>query len=180
MTVHVDVAFGSQTQLPAGRDNTLFIKCLVIKRIDGVQGIPQAHKLLLDNAIGVLVTDTMLPQVGIGTGIEKCREQALAENLFDGLLNFGGQIVAAQTVQAVQIAVYFACVGHRAVDVVEVIDDELGPVNELVELLSLVTHCLAIGIIEREHHLDVGSDRGVRQFHNQVVDGRHPRQQVRL
>ena len=179
MTVHVDVAFCGQAQLSAGRDNALGIEGLVISQIDGMQGIPQAHKFLLDSAIGVLVLATVLPQVGIGTGVEKRGEQARSEHLLDSILHLGRQVVAAQAVQAIQVAVDFSRIGHRAVDVVEVADDELCPIDELVELLGLVAHRLAVGIIEGKHHFDVGGDCGVGQFHDQVVDGRHSRQQMR-
>ena len=58
--------------------------------------------------------------------------------------------------QVIQVLIHLVGIGQRLVDVVKVADDELRPVNELIKLLSGITHSLAIGIIEGKHHLDVG------------------------
>ena len=180
ISVHVDVLFGRQPQLSARRNHPLLPQCTMILRIDGMQGIPQAHKFLFDSAFWLFSLATSLPQVGIGTGVEKCGEQARSEYPLDRLLHLGRQIVAAQAVQAIEVAVDFPCIGHRAVDVVKVADNELGPIDELIKRLRPVAHRLAIGIIEGEHHLNVGGNGGTGQLGDQVIDGRHPRQQMRL
>ena len=147
-----------------------------------MESIPQTEKFLLDNTIAArtaIGTSPMPPQVGIGTGIKECGEQTLAEDFLHRLLHLRRQIVAAQAVQVVQVGVYLSGIGHRAVNIVEVADDDLRPIDEFVKRLSPVTHHAAIGVIEGKYHLNVGSGSGVRQLGEQVVDGGHPRQQMR-
>ena len=120
----------------------------------------------------------MLPQVGLGTGVEKGREQVHAEDASHLGLDLGREVVAAQVVEVIQIAVDLSCIGQRAVDIVKVTYDELSPVDEFVELLGNVAHGAAIGIIEGKYHLDVAGDGGIGQLGHELVDGCHTRHQV--
>ena len=180
MTVHVNVLLGCQAQLPAWRDHVFLFKRFMISLIDGMQGIPQAHEFLFNGAIKLFSTASALPQVGICTSVKKCSKQALAKDSFDRLLHLGGQIVATQAIQAIQIAVNLSSISHRTINIVEIADNELSPVNKLVERLSPVSHRLAVGIIQGKHHLNVGGNGRAGQLGDKVVDGGHPRHQVRL
>ena len=81
--------------------------------------------------------------------------------------------------QVTQVLVDIGSIGKRFVDIVEVTDDELCPIDELVKLLRRIAHRLAIGIIEGEHHLDVGCRHRACQLGEQFVNRRHMGQQMR-
>ena len=155
------LSLGSYTQLSARGDDTPLVQFLVIIAIDGGKGIPQAHELTLHLVIalfriGVRAFAVMLPQFGLGIGIKECGEQPVAEDLHHLLLDRLRQVIACQTMQVAQVLIDIVRVGQRLVDVVEVSDDELGPIDELVKLLGCVTHGATIGVIQGKHHLDIG------------------------
>ena len=81
--------------------------------------------------------------------------------------------------KVLKVLVYLRRIGHRTVDVVKVTDNEVCPVDELVKLLRLVTHRLAIGVIEGEYHLDVAGRHGASEFGNEFIDRGHTGHQVR-
>ena len=147
----------------------------MIAVVNGLQRIPQIHKLALDTVVKLgislrrlLVIET--PQRRVGIGVKKSGTQTLAEDFPQFFLHLGRQIVAAQVVQVFEIAVDFVGIGERAVNIVEVADNELRPIDEFVKLLGFVAHCLTIGIIEGEGHLDVRCHNGTGQVGNQLAD----------
>ena len=72
--------------------------------------------------------------------------------------------------QVLKITVNLTGIGERAVDIVEIADNELSPIDESVELLGLVAHHLAIGIIQGEHLFNVGCRNRPCQFGDELID----------
>ena len=105
--------------------------------------------------------------------------QALAKDFPEFLFHLRREVIAAQVVQVLKVLIDFVGIGKRAVNIVEVTDYQLRPIDEFVKFLSLVAHGLAIGVIEGKGHLNVGSYNGASQVGHQLVDGRDTRQQMR-
>ena len=151
--------------------------------IDAPQGVPQAHEFLFDDILfrigrGFIfilefLVMPLLPQTCLIAGIKECREQAFAENPFHLLFHIGSEVVTAQAVQVVKVAVYRMGIGKRLVNVIEVAKDELCPIDELVKLLGLTAHRLTIGLIQGENHLDVGGTDRIGQSRDKPVNRGH-------
>ena len=79
--------------------------------VDAGQGIPQADELPLHHivmlAAGLPVADgrAALPQVGIVAGVKKGSEQVLAKDFLDLFQHLGREVIAAQPVQVIKVAI---------------------------------------------------------------------------
>ena len=156
----------------------------MIQVIDCRQRIPQGHELPLYPTVLLIVTGyrvvTLTPQVGIGTSVKERREQGLTEDGPDLFQHLGSEVITAQAVQVVQVLENLGGIVERLVDIVEVTDDELRPVDEFVKLLSLIAKHLTISIIQRKYHFDIGRSGSACELGDKLVDRRHTWQQMRL
>ena len=162
------------TQLTAASHHALVSKGLMIAVIDGLECVPQADELAFHLLLALPAVvgpgRAMLPQLGIGASVKEGREQVVAKDFTHFFLHLAREVIAAQAVQVIQVLIHLMGVGERLIDVVEVVDDELGPIDELVKLLGGIAHGLTIGIIEGKHHLDVGGGSRAGQLGDQLVD----------
>ena len=89
----------------------------MVKVEDAFQRIPQVqefalyHSLVIGCCLG-FIDAKKAPQVGVGTGVKKGREQAVAEYLPHLLLHFGREVIAAQVMQVAEVLVYLVDIGQ--------------------------------------------------------------------
>ena len=153
--------------------------------VNRLERVPQVQELTLDAIVvccacfpcRLFVIQS--PQVRVAIGVKESRAQALAKDFPEFLFHLRREVIAAQVVQVLKVLIDFVGIGKRAVNIVEVTDYQLGPIDEFIKFLSLVAHGLAVGVIEGKGHLDVGSHNGASQVGHQLVDGRDTRQQMR-
>ena len=167
--------FGCQAQLSSRSCYSLSFQSLVITDENILQSIPQTHELAFHHvAISLcffrLLRTEKSPQRGIGTRVKEGGEKAVSKDFPYLLLHFRREIIAAQVMQVLQVLINLVNIGQRTVYIVEVTDNELCPINKLVKLLRLVSHHLAISIIEGKHHLDIGRCHRACQLGHEVVD----------
>ena len=175
---------GRQTQLPASSHDPFGLQHLMEGTENRFQGVPQVEKLAAHLALVIAVPIFLLtreesPQVGIGIGVKECREQVVAKDFPHLLLDLVRQVVAAQVMQVLEVTVNLAGIGQRAVNVVEIADDELRPVDKLVKLLCPVAHRGTIGVIQGEHLLDIGRGDRSCPVGDKLVDRRHTGHETR-
>ena len=143
--------------------------------VDTLHGIPQAEVLLLH----VTVLDSVLPRLARLPESVAAEGQVDVENASDFALEVVGDVVGVDVAQIAQVGVELMRVHQGAVHIVEVVENDVGPEDEVVEGTCAVAHHLAIGLVETESRLQTSHRHGARDACHKLVSVAHAGQACR-